>query len=280
MEAELTPRNLFFAHLIITVPAVAAFVLVVRLGLCMFGPFLFLYYVFGGVAAGWQWCSLAVQHWETRLARKGVQQDEIKRFARRAGLEWPGESAIGLFALHTTAVAVCGIHVSPWLVGRWFAWVLPLTGFSSTAFAADYYLQHLELLTVVPAFALGYFMWLRFPRLATWAWTLPTIILAYKLAFFADPSASVFSSNPTARFSYFFVIQRGMPTLSNFRGSDPVRVATQMMFVAPFYAGVAYSIGALAAKHGVLRKQSPPGVGSVSGQVVVDEASAIVHEHD
>jgi hypothetical protein len=87
-----------------------------------------------------------------------------------------------------------------------------------------------------------------------WAWILPTIILSYKLLTFTDPHASVLASDPWSRFSYYFVIERYMPTLYNFRGSDPVRVTAQMVVVAPFYSGVAYSIGALMRKHNVLER--------------------------
>ena len=45
-----------------------------------------------------------------------------------------------------------------------------------------------------------------------------------------------------------------MPTFYDFRGSDPVRVAAQMTVVAPFYSGVAYSIGALTKKRKVLER--------------------------
>jgi hypothetical protein len=51
---------------------------------------------------------------------------------------------------------------------------------------------------------------------------------------------------------YFFDIQKVMPTSANPDASDPVRVVAQMFVTAPFYAGVAYSVGALLSKHQVL----------------------------
>jgi hypothetical protein len=46
-----------------------------------------------------------------------------------------------------------------------------------------------------------------------------------------------------------------MPVFApGFGGVDPVRVAQQMFVVAPFYAGLAYSIGALAERHNVLNR--------------------------
>jgi hypothetical protein len=45
-----------------------------------------------------------------------------------------------------------------------------------------------------------------------------------------------------------------------FGGVDPIRIAQQMTVVAPFYSGLAYSVGALAGKHhlldGVFRRSS------------------------
>jgi hypothetical protein len=144
---------------------------------------------------------------------------------------------------------VCGIHFAPWLLSRWFAWILPLTGISTVTSSADYWLQHLEIVSIVPALVAGYIACQYFPKLATSAWILPTTTLSYKLLTFTSPHASVFAADHWSRFSYYFVIERMMPTLYNFRGSDPVRVAVQMTVVVPFYSGVAYSIGALLKQH-------------------------------
>jgi hypothetical protein len=162
-----------------------------------------------------------------------------------------------LFALHTTIAAICALRIGPWLVGRWFAWILPLSGSTSpTGFTAysDYYLQHLELVSILPALAAGYVVCRYFQRLSTSAWILPTIILLYKLLTFADPHASVLFADPLSRFSYYFVIVRVSPTFSDLRGSDPIRVWEQMSVVAPFYSGLAYSIGALVKSHNILER--------------------------
>jgi hypothetical protein len=51
------------------------------------------------------------------------------------------------------------------------------------------------------------------------------------------------------------VIQRTPPTLTpGFGGVDPVRVALQISAVAPFYSGMAYTAGALAAAHNLLER--------------------------
>jgi hypothetical protein len=250
-------------HLTVTTPVVAAILLVPFLGERMFGPSLFVYYVLGGITLGWQWYSVALASWKMWLAGKGVPDEDVEDLSRRAGLAWPGESTIGPFALHTTAAAVVGIHLGPWLLGRWFVWILPLTGMPSRTPTGDDYLQHFELASIVPAFIVGYILSRHLRRLATSAWILPTIVLVYKLVTYTEPYASILAPHSSTRFSYFFVIQRSMPTFAAVLGGvDPIRVLQQMFVVAPFYAGLAYSIGGLAARHDVLQRLfgRPPSV--------------------
>jgi hypothetical protein len=246
-------RAILLGHLSTTVPAIAIPLAVVYFLLRMFGPLLMPYYILTGLALSWQWYLLATAHWKESLAERGVQENEIEELARRSGLYWPGAASIGLFATHTAAAEICAVNLGPWLVFHWFGWVLPLIGFSTTTLGTDYYLQHLELVSIVPSLVVGYLMTRHYRRLATSAWVLPTIILSYKLWTFTDPHASVLAPNFWTRFSYYFVIVQVIPTLRDFYRSDPVRVAQQMFTVAPFYAGVAYSLGALLAKQRVLQ---------------------------
>jgi len=248
-------RAVIVGHLALATPAIAAIVLVPFFCLRMFGPLLFVYYVLAGITFGWQWYSLALPGWKRWLLRKGVQDEDVEHIAHRAGLDWPVEAPLGPFAFHTTAATLCGVHFGPWLLSRWFVWILPIAGIGNGTSTGNDYLRHFELASIVPAFALGYVLSLYFPRLAIWAWVVPTVILLYKLLTFSDASASVLFSNPWSRFSYFFVIERSMPVFApGFGGVDPVRVAQQMVVVAPFYAGLAYSIGALAEKHNLLKR--------------------------
>jgi len=254
MDAALTSRAVVVGHLTLTAPVIAAILLVPFLGLRMFGPALFVYYVLAGMTVGWQWYSLALPCWKRWVARKGAQDEEVEHLAYRSGLAWPGEAMIGPFALHTTAAAVCGIHFGPWLLSRWFVWILPLVGMSTRTPTGDDYLQHFELASIVPALVVGYVLSRHLPRLATCAWILPTVVLVYKLLTFTEPYASILAPHSSTRFSYFFVIERSMPTFRDLRGADPIRVAAQMFVVAPFYAGLAYSIGALAVRRNLLKK--------------------------
>ena len=251
-----TTRAVVLGHLTITVPVIAIIWIVVRWGLYQFGPSLWPYYVTGGIALAWQWYLMALPRWKGLLTRNGLQVNQTEDVAERGGLVWSGTGAIGSFALHTTAAAICGIHFGPWLLSRWYAWILPLLGMSSHSPTGNDWLQHFESVSIVPALLVGYFVSKRFGRLATCAWILPTIILAYELLRFTEPHVSVLAAlHPSTRFQYFFVIQRTAPTFTpGFGGVDPVRVALQMSKVAPFYAGLAYSAGAIAAKHDLLKR--------------------------
>jgi len=252
MERDNVKRSVFLGHLTITVPAIAAILLVVIFGLYQFGPSLWPYYVTGGLGIAWQWYAIGLRQWKGSLAKGGVSDNETKEIGQHGSLQWPWASAVGSFALHTTAAAVCGTQFGPWLLSRWFVWIRPMIGLSSIAPNADYYLQHLELVSIVPAFVAGYVICRRFQKLAWCAWILPTAILAYKLLTFTNPQASVFTSSKWSAFSYYFVIERLMPTFYDLRGSDPVRVLAQMTVVVPFYSGVAYSIGACLEKSKVV----------------------------
>lgn len=275
MDKALTSRAILVGHLILTLPAVAAILLASFFGLRMFGPFLFFYYLMVGIAIGWQWYLVALPNWKKWLTGKGAQPEEVDALAHRSGLAWPADGAIGPFALHTAAAAICGIQLGPWLLSRWYAWVLPLTGRSNHIPTGNDYLQNFELVSIVPAVIVGYLLARRFGRFAAYAWVLPTLVLGYKLLTFTEPNVSVLaSSSSMTRFDYFFVIQRMMPTFTpGFGGVDPIRVAQQMTVVAPFYAGLAYSVGALAGKRHLLGRVLPPSSMQVQPEPVETDQS-------
>jgi hypothetical protein len=238
-----TPGQILLGHLTITLPVVLAVPLFVYWGLYQFGPSLWPYYVTGGIALAWQWYLIALPR------SKGLLAEDV----RRSGLVWPGAGAIGSFALHTTAVPFCGIFLGPWLLSRWFVWVLPLLRISPTTAKADYWMQHLELVSSIPALVFGALVTRYFEKLAAWAWVVPTIILSYKLLTFRDAHASVFTPDRWAGFSYYFVSLQHMPTFSELLSSrDPGRVVQQIDVTVPFYSGIAYSVGALLTKYKVI----------------------------
>jgi hypothetical protein len=205
-SSDATTRTVVLGHLTITLPVIVAIGIVVRWGLYQFGPLLWPYYLTGGIARAWQWYLMALPRWKGLLTRNGLQLDQTEDVAQRRGLVWLGSGAIGSFALHTTAAVVCGLHFGPWLLFRWFAWILPLVGIWYSTPRADYRLQHLELVSAIPAVVVGFVVSRYCKKLASRAWILPTMVLSYKLLIFTDARASVFASNPWAGFSFYFVI--------------------------------------------------------------------------
>jgi hypothetical protein len=288
-RAVLRRLYILLGHLLITVPVIAAIPALIRFGLYVFGPDWYPYYVTAGVAVGWQWYSAALPFWKKSLEHLGFQAANPNEIARRVGLVWPGESAVGSFALHTTGVAICAMNIGPWLAGRWFRWTPLLLGSTPQGLGTDFYLQHLELANIVAGLLVGYLLCLKFRGLGTWAWVLPTAILSYKLLTFSDRNASVLvAPDLWSRFSYYFAIERVMPNLNSLSG-DPVRVVAQITIVAPFYAAIAYSVGALVQRHEVaeriitsLRQQQESGLlapETAELETVAEETASTSSEH-
>ena len=179
---------------------------------------------------------------------------------------------VAAFILHTYLVYTCAIHLSQWLVFHWFRWVAPIFNVSTSVPPPDWYLQHFEVMTILPALVMGYIDVARFlpnavtvrtimheaqHSIATWAWVLPTLVLFYRMLEYRAPASVLYGTSITTLMTtlkYFFVIQTVAPTLQNPFVGDSIRVWAQFSVTAPFYAGVAYSLGALASKHQLLTK--------------------------
>ena len=173
---------------------------------------------------------------------------------------------VAAFMLHTFVIYISAMRLSQWLVFHWFGWVMPILQVSSQTPATDWYLQHFEVMTILPALVLGYVNVARFlpnslrnfmheghHSIATWAWILPTLVLSYRMLEYHAPSSVLYEGSMTA-VKYLFDIVKVMPTLQDPLASDPIRTWAQMSVTAPFYAGVAYSLGALASKYRVVEK--------------------------
>jgi hypothetical protein len=144
---------------------------------------------------------------------------------------------------------------------------MPLLHVSFATSGPDWYLQHLELATVIPAVIVGYLDVFRFlpanwsehvdirrhDFAATWVWVVPSLILGFRMAEYDSPH-SVLIGGSTSAIAYFFDIQRTMPGWAHPLVGDPIRVWAQMTITAPFYAGVAYGLGALASRYDLLTK--------------------------
>lgn len=176
-------------------------------------------------------------------------------------------AGIATFAVDTLVVYILALRVSGTLVSLWFAWVPRLLQISTIVRPGDWFMQHLELMTIgpalvagyidvgriVPAFLGGLIKERRTNPAAILAWMIPTSVLIYKMLQYRSP-ASVLAGNSMPAFRYFFDIQRTMPTFAQLLAGDPVRLAQQMTVTAPFYAGSAYSLGALIHRYGILTK--------------------------
>jgi hypothetical protein len=202
----------------------------------------------------------------TTPAIDSVEADAQPGVRRRSGsrsvLMW-----LGLFVLNTIVVYAFAVHLSAMLVGRWFAWIAPIVGFPRGVAPADWYLRHLELVTIIPALLAGYIDAGRFlpatvgmrigewrsGSAGTWAWAVPSAVLVYSMLTLHTPS-SVLIRPSMSVFKYFFDIVKVSPTLQNPLASDPIRTWAQMSVTAPFYAGVAYSVGVLASKFELVEK--------------------------
>jgi hypothetical protein len=147
---------------------------------------------------------------------------------------------IAAFMLHTYVAYSCAMHLSEWLVFHWFGWVAPILHVSIRIPATDWYLQHCELMTILPALVVGYvnvahilpgvirnFIHEGQHSIASWAWTFPTLVLLYRMLEYHAPSSVLFGSSMT-EMKYFFEIQTVMPTWQNPFASDPVRVGTNV----------------------------------------------------
>jgi hypothetical protein len=166
--------------------------------------------------------------------------------------------------VHTVAIYLSAMHLSAWFVGRWFRWIMPLLGLSTVTRPADWYLSHLEIATIIPAFMIGYFSltqslsllrkWIgeaEFDWAAKLAWFVPSFAVVHRLLTYHSPASVLYTSAPSA-VAYLFDVQKTMPTWNNWAGTDPVRVWAQMSITAPFYAGISYCLGAVASKHRLL----------------------------
>jgi hypothetical protein len=175
--------------------------------------------------------------------------------------------------LHTLTVYMLAIYISPVLVGRWFAWGLPMLGVHTAVASRDWYLQHLELVTIFPAFIAGCINLARFlpatvagqirenEPTGVWAWAVPALALLIAIAKFRAASLDSYGSLQSS-LRYFFVIQTHMITWQEIVradfSSDPARIFAQRFITAPFYAGLAYSLGALTSKYHIWRRLFEP----------------------
>jgi hypothetical protein len=160
--------------------------------------------------------------------------------------------SVAVFGLHTLAIYIIALHISPWMINRLFHLAAIVNERIQTS-PADWYLQHLPLVSAVAAVIAGYLVIRSMLSIARWAWAIPVSLLIFEMLRYQMHS-SVIIGHSVSALDYFFGAQHSMPTILNPTASDPVRVLAQMTVTAPACAGVAYSLGALMAKRAELSK--------------------------
>jgi hypothetical protein len=167
------------------------------------------------------------------------------------------ESVLGpavAFGMHTVAVYFFAVRVSPWVTFHLFRWVVPILPLAINVLATDWYLQHLIILSIVPGLIAGFVVGRVRNTVATWAWVVPTVILAYRMVLQYGRTPMSTEAPLFLTFEYFFDIEKIMPTAANPTVGDPIRVLAQMMVTAPFCTGVAYSVGAIFSKRRIFEQ--------------------------
>jgi hypothetical protein len=158
------------------------------------------------------------------------------------------------FLLHTLAVYVCAIFFAPRLVWLWLSVIGPAMRITNGyAEPYDWFMQHICMMSILPALAIGYLNVRKNDSIATWSWIVPALVLGYRMLKY-QPSGSVLIEKHGAAISYFFGSVDRIPTIASLFDGDPVRVLAQMSVTAPFYGGLAYSAGALLAKHKAVQR--------------------------
>ena len=117
-------------------------------------------------------------------------------------------TSLGSFILQVLVVCACALYLSPRLVGRWFACINPMLGVHTTISPADWYLQHLELVTLITAFVTGYLGTCVFYSFSRWIWIAPALVLTLRMILHKSPSASVLGGGLSA-FEYCFAYNTG-----------------------------------------------------------------------
>jgi hypothetical protein len=158
---------------------------------------------------------------------------------QRCGILW--------LALHFAVVYLLVNLCTPWLAGWTQGRLLPWLRCPTEMSSFQFLFSHLLLFSILPAFTAALLNLKIRDKTAQLAWTLPAAILAYRLVTF--PS-SVLHQHPSALY-YFFASNFAIPEFKNWvdlqnllSNPDMKRGMAQLKYTAPFYAGVAYSLGA------------------------------------
>ena len=164
------------------------------------------------------------------------------------------------FVLHLGAVYLIVWFITPWVAGRWSDWVLPLLQSPEHAGRLQFLFSHVFALTFLPGLVTGFINAKYRHRVALFVWTVPSLVLLYRL--FTFPATALQEYWPTV-FHYYFAGDFLLPDFQSYRelftrvaaSPDFMRGMAQLRITGAFYAGIGYSLAALASMY--LRSPQP-----------------------
>jgi hypothetical protein len=157
------------------------------------------------------------------------------------------------FFYHLAAVYIIVHFCTPWLAGFTRGRILPSLQIAFTSSSQfEFYFTHLLAFSAIPGFLAGLLNGRLKHQSALFVWIVPGAILAYKLLTFSAGASVLQTESPSAWHQYFgggFLIPeyRDWQDFWSIASSNPdmMRGMAQSTFTAPFYAAVAYTVGAL-----------------------------------
>lgn len=175
-------------------------------------------------------------------------------------------SEVIYLAIHVVVIYLIAEEGAPFL-GSWIYHHIFLSFGFRPGTVSEFEATHLFLLNAAVALPAGFCNYRSRHIGAFWVWLIPTAILAFQIFTFHN-SLSLFASNRwTTTFNYYFnanhvvigEIARDFRNMRDmFNNPDFVRFIEQYRFTAPFYAGIAYSLGAFISNQGYRSRVSSP----------------------
>jgi hypothetical protein len=105
------------------------------------------------------------------------------------------------FALHLASVYLLVYYGSVWLAGRFHAWILPAIDPTNQTSSFQFAFAHIFAFTFFPACVAGFVNSRFWPHNASYVWTIPAPILAYKFITFPT---TVFQNHFDMAFHHYF----------------------------------------------------------------------------
>jgi hypothetical protein len=158
------------------------------------------------------------------------------------------------FVSHVGAIYLIVWFITPWVAGRWYDWILPLLQSPENGGRLQFMFSHVFALTFLPGLMTGFINAKYRHKAAFFVWTVPLLVLLYRLITF--PTTALQEHWPTV-FHYYFAGDFLVPDFQTYRdlfsrvaiGSDFARGMAQIRTTGAFYAGVGYTLAALASMY-------------------------------